>query len=211
MSRDDEERPPMANGEADQGGGSGGGPEAGDQHVSAQTMYLITGNQVGLFANAAPTDVPPLPVITLLSAGETGLGSVDIRGALGVRVTTGPIGEPALHNVAQLPGVEVEVPVTSCVSLKQGPAPPGGSSIEMRPVAGITINAGAMPVTVLSTTRISLTVGASSIEVTGAGVSITAPTLRVAAPTRITFATSMFNVNATATIALKAPLTTVDP
>ncbi len=195
------------------GGGSGGGPGLEVQYVSAEETYVISANQVGIFSDAPVTAIPPQSVITLLAAGANLLGVVDVHGVLGVRVSAGPPGVTPVHDPTMLPGVEVEVAPTHAIKLQQGLAPPAGQKIEMLPGLGITINAGALPLRLESTTLIELSVGGgtSKITLTPAGVEITAPTVRVVGMVDAAVEGPRVEMRAAATATISAPMTMINP
>ena len=72
------------------GGGTGGGVLPSTQKTSTDGAWSVPATQVRVVAIAPLTAVPPDSVITLLAAGENGLGTVDVRGGMGVRVSAGP-------------------------------------------------------------------------------------------------------------------------
>lgn len=192
---------------------SGGGALGGVQHLVSDETYVIAAPQVGILCDAPLTAVPPQSVITLLAAGTNLLGVVDVHGTLGVRVSAGPPGLTPVHNATMLPGVEVEVAETHGIRLQQGFAPPAGQKIEMLPVVGITINAGAMPLRLESTTLIEISVGGgtSKITLTPAGVEITAPTVRVVGMIDAALEGPRVEMRAAATATISAPMTMINP
>lgn len=205
----------MTRDDGNDGGGSGGGPGEGVQSVTAEETYLITGNQVAIWANAPALAAPPTSVITLLASGANDMGVVDVRGTHQVRVTTGATPVPATHSfVNPLPGVEVEVPATASISLQQGPAP-AGAVIEMRPALGITINAGVLPVTVQSDTEVVFRItgaGISEIRLTPDGVYISGPFVRILGEAEASIKTLATRVEQVgAEVKIGAPVTRIDP
>jgi len=173
------------------GGGSGGdmgNDDAGNQIKYAEATYQIGGNQVVLLAR--PTQhlepsVPPKPTspghIMLLAGGvlpqDVANGSVDIRGAKSVRITSGPPAAPLLSPATSSPGtngVEIEVSKTQNISLERGdPADPTQASqlIAMTP-GQILIDAQKGSLVLSSLTSIHLVVGQSSITIDTTGITI---------------------------------------
>lgn len=201
----------MKNDDARPGGGSGGGLVPGVK-LTSEDQYLVSANQVGIVADAPLTAIPPQSTITLLAAGDNGLGVVDVRGALGVRVTAGPApGLPAHSLVTN--GVEIAAGPVGSVSIVQGLVPPAVQKIEMVPGLGVSINAGAMPVRIESATLIELTVagGTSKIVLTPAGVEITAPDVRIVGIADATVEGPRVAVRAAATATITAPMTMINP
>jgi len=198
--------------EGNAGGGSGGGLAPDVHFVSDDQPYVLTANQVAIVASAPLTAVPPQSTLTLLAAGDDGLGVVDVRGALGVRVTAGPA--PGLPTSSLLTnGVEIAAGPVGSVSITQGLVPPAVQKIEMVPGLGVTINAGAMPVRIESATTIELTVagGTSRIVLTPAGIEITAPDVRIVGIADATVEGPRVAVRAAATATITAPMTMINP
>lgn len=160
------------------GGGTGGGP-GGDTTSSSSGEHIIAANQVSLLAQPSPLGLPYKPSnITLLSAGLGFDGTVDVRGSKGVRVTAGP--PPGLSTSSMTTnGIEVEASEAGSVTIKRGLLP-NDQKIEMTP-AGITVNAGGMPVTIESLTEITFKVagGIAKITLTPEGIEIEALTVKI--------------------------------
>lgn len=202
----------MTHDEGNEGGGSGGGVAPTAHFVSVDQPYALAANQIEIVANAPLTAIPPQSTISLLASGDNGLGVVDVRGALGVRVTAGPPpGLPAHSLVTN--GVEIVAGPVGCVSIQQGLVPPAVQKIEMVPGLGLSINAGAMAVRIESATLIELTVagGTSKIVLTPAGVEITAPTVRVIGIAEATVEGPRVAVRAAATATITAAMTMINP
>lgn len=198
--------------EGNAGGGSGGGLAPDVHFVSDDQPYVLTANQVAIVASAPLTAVPPQSTLTLLAAGDDGLGVVDVRGALGVRVSAGPPAGLATHSLLTN-GVEIAAGPVGSVSITQGLVPPAVQKIEMVPGLGVTINAGAMPVRIESATTIELTVagGTSRIVLTPAGIEITAPDVRIVGIADATVEGPRVAVRAAATATITAPMTMINP
>lgn len=181
------------------GGGSGGGPDR-QQETWVDAQYSVNANQICLTAMPA-VPAPPTPPerssIVLLAAG-TGLdGMVDVRGSLGVRVSAGPPpGLPASTETTN--GVEVVAGQLGSVTIKRGLLPTD-QRIELTP-AGITVNAGSMPVKIESLTEITLSVagGVSKIRIGPEGVTIDAPLVKINALGLTEIKGTMMTVQATA-------------
>ena len=157
----------------DQGGGSGGGPTTSDHNQYFDGGYAITAGRIDMLSR--PPDPPAIPgqhVITLLAAGLGVDGRVCARGTQGVRITAGPPPMPATDDPA-INGVEIAVGEIQNVTIQRGLVPGVDQQIQMTP-SGITVDAGAMPVTIQSLTEIKLSVagGVSSITLTPAGITI---------------------------------------
>ena len=155
------------------GGGSGGGEDKQDNNRFIDGTYAITANQVQFTSRAAiPPAVPDPCEITLLSSDIMQLkGNVNLRGMGGVRITAGPPPLPATSGETQ--GVEIEVGEIQNVTIKRGLIDGVDQKIEMTP-SGITVDGGAMPVTIQSLTQIKLSVagGLSTITMGPDGITI---------------------------------------
>jgi hypothetical protein len=154
------------------GGGSGGG--LGPVHrVDAGGLYQIQANVVELVGRPPLPPAIPLPCrITLMAAGEEPTdGQVQVRGAMGVRITSGPIADPPT-NSESTNGVEIIVSEDQMITIQRGTLPTD-QSIVMTP-GGITVNAGDAPLTLTSLSEITLSVaeGASTISLTPEGITI---------------------------------------
>jgi hypothetical protein len=155
------------------GGGSGGG-DAPNRAASAGGKYLIQANQVELLAR--PPDPPLLPatsVISILATSDLpGDGQVEVRGAQGVRITTGLLGVPPASSDSTN-GVEIVVSDLQNVTIQRGDLPDVCQKIEMTP-EGITIDAGVGTLTIKSLTQITLSVaeGLSTITLGPEGITI---------------------------------------
>jgi hypothetical protein len=124
--------------------------------------------------------VPASSVITILATGLGVDGLVDVRGSQAVRVTAGP--PPALPmDSSSANGVEVVVGQTGNLTLQRGLLPTD-QKIEMTPT-GITIDAGAMGVTIKSLSSIELSVagGLTKLKLGPEGVTIEAVTIKLSA------------------------------
>lgn len=157
------------------GGGSGGGSQdPGDQTQSVNGGWKIQANQIDLLCR------PPLPpaiegdcIISIAAANVMTMGGrVNVRGLAGVRITAGPPPLPET-NSNSTQGVEIEVGEIQNVTIKRGLIDGVDQKIEMTPT-GITVDGGAMPITIQSLTKITLSVagGLSSIELSPEGITI---------------------------------------
>jgi len=154
------------------GAGTGGGPDAKFHAQSHDGRFSISANQVLLTSRPSLAPVIPDPyVITILAAGMAMDGIVNVGGSQGVRVTAGPPLLPPTGSDSTN-GVEVVVGETQNVTLQRGLLPVD-QKIEMTP-SGITVDAGAMPVTIQSLTQIKLSVagGVNTITLSPEGITI---------------------------------------
>jgi hypothetical protein len=155
------------------GGGTGGGPDVGDQTHSFDGNYSIMANQVSLLSRPPmPPAIPGPYVISILAAGMCMDGIVDVRGSQGVRISAGP--PPALAtNSSSTQGVDIEISDLGKFKLQRGLIPPATQTIEAA-VDGIKINGGSGKVTIESLTEITLSVagGTSKIKLGPEGVTI---------------------------------------
>jgi hypothetical protein len=166
------------------GGGSGGGDD--DAHRSALGSYEISANRVALVTKI-PLDPLASPIpngITLLAGGNTFMdGKVDVRGSQGVRITSGP---PAIPMVSpettadSTNGVEIIASEAQDVTIQRGMIPMVDQLIQMSPGA-IMIDGGVGMVTIQSLTSVKLQVagGISSITLTPAGIIIEGPIVMI--------------------------------
>lgn len=154
------------------GGGSGGGPSP-NRAESVNGTYAIKANQVELLClPPLPPAIPGPSVITLAATGLMMDGLVNVRGSQGVRVTAGPPMLPPTSSDSTN-GVEAIVGEAQNITLQRGLLPGVDQKIEMTP-SGITVDAGAMPVTIQSLTQITLSVagGVNTITLTPEGITI---------------------------------------
>jgi hypothetical protein len=163
----------MSQDKSDLGGGSGGGQDTKEESRYLDGAYSLTANQVEFVSRAAIPPATPGPcTITMLASDITQLkGNINLRGLGGVRITAGPPPLPA--TAADSEGVEIEVGELQNVTIKRGLIDGVDQKIEMTP-SGITVDAGAMPVTIQSLTQIKLSVcgGLSSITLGPDGITI---------------------------------------
>ncbi len=156
------------------GGGSGGGTGTNDETRFFDGTYSVTANQVEFTSRAAlPPGIPAPAAITLLASDITQLnGNVNLRGMGGVRITAGPPPLPETGSDSTQ-GVEILVGELQKVTIKRGLIDGVDQKIEMTP-SGITVDGGAMPVTIQSLTQIKLSVcgGLSSITLGPDGITI---------------------------------------
>ncbi len=155
------------------GGGAGGatGMDDGNNLQSANGTYQVAGNRVVLLARPDPAAAEPAPSnITLLSAGSIPTfandGKVDIRGAKGVRITSGPPGVllPGSPPVTSSDTDGIEVLASQSQTVTIGREEPFGLAGEYIQISkgSITINAGL-------TGKITLMAGANSITIDALG------------------------------------------
>lgn len=184
------------------GGGSGG--DAGmtlQGHVtkSAKGAYQIGGNQVVLVSRERiETDPPTNPKyktdpgpskIVLLATGTATKGFIDdgcveARGVKGVRITSGVVEASNISppvSSASTNGVEVVASEPQSILLHRGLVDGTDQKIEMTPgtPGAILVDGGAGPVTVQSTTMITLKVGQSSITLLPDSIVIKSDTVTV--------------------------------
>jgi hypothetical protein len=144
------------------GGGSGGGTGMDDDGNNLQTAgatYQIAGNQVVLLSRKALQPAKRGPsVITILAAGSApdfaDDGTVDMRGAKGVRITAGsplmiPLGaSPPVADKATN-GVEIVVAENQKITIQRGSQtpPPFQSSFQQIEMTAdsLTLQSGASP------------------------------------------------------------------
>lgn len=144
-----------------------------DHVESSNGRYSIRANQVDLLSRPPIPPAAPGPnVITIWAAGFGMDGQVNVRGSQGVRVTAGPPPLPPTESDSTN-GVEIVVGEVQNVTIQRGLLPGVDQKIEMTP-SGITVDAGAMPVTIQSLTQITLSVagGLSSITLGPQGITI---------------------------------------
>jgi hypothetical protein len=155
------------------GAGSGGGEETTDHAHSFDGTYTLSANAVELLSRPPLPPAAPGPfVINILASGMGMDGNVNVRGSQGVRITAGPPPLPATSSESTN-GVEIMVGEVQNVTIQRGLLPGVDQKIEMTP-SGITVDGGAMPVTIQSLTQITLSVagGLSTITLGPQGVTI---------------------------------------
>jgi len=146
------------------GGGSGGGE--GDRSYSAGAAYQIGANEVVILAMpqaipADPTSPVPCQISMVAASGEPPLpgdGQVRVRGAQGVRITTGP-DEVVPADSPTTNGVEIEVPEEQTVMVNVG------ETTMILSAEGATIAAGMTTVDVTAE-GINLEAGLSTVAIT---------------------------------------------
>jgi hypothetical protein len=162
----------MASANSANGGGTGGGPATGDHSKSVDGTFSVAANQVTLLSRPPlPPSIPGPNLISILAAGNSTDGLVNVRGSQGVRITAGPPPLPPTDS-GSTNGVEIEVGETQNVTFQRGILPID-QKIEMTP-SGITVDAGMGTVTIQSLTQITLSVagGLSTITLGPEGVTI---------------------------------------
>jgi hypothetical protein len=170
------------------GGGSGGDlgeDDGGNQIKSAESTYQIGGNQVVLVSRptqhldptAEGTKAPSRIVLVAGGAMPEDItdGTVDIRGAQGVRITSGPPCVPLFTPETSFDGtngVEVAVGKDQRISLDRGdPRSPQSQSITLTP-GQIFINGQTGEIVLSSLKKITLSVGQNSIVIDTSGITI---------------------------------------
>lgn len=164
----------MSENKIDLGGGSGGGDNKRDEARTFDGSYSVVANQMEFVSRPALPPAPPDPcAITLLSSDITELkGNVNLRGMGGVRITAGPPPLPETGSDSTQ-GVEIEVGEIQNVTIKRGLIDGADQRILMTP-SSITVDGGAMPITIQSLTQITLSVagGMNTITLTPEGITI---------------------------------------
>jgi hypothetical protein len=164
----------MASNSKNPGGGTGGDESSQDHAQFFDGRFRVAANQIELLSCPPTPAATPLPeTISLVATDLTGMeGQVTLRGAKGIRVTTGP---PMLPPAASdsTNGVEVIVSESQNVTIQRGLLPGVDQKIEMTP-GNITVDGGAGTITIQSLTQITLSVagGLSTITLTPAGITI---------------------------------------
>jgi hypothetical protein len=191
------------------GGGTGGGPEGGGHAESIEGTFDLAANRINLCARPPlPPAVPAKCVVTILSTGTGADGLVDVRGSQGVRVTAGP--PPALPTDSSAAnGVEVVVGQTGCLTLQRGLLP-SDQKVELTPT-GITIDAGAMGVTIKSLSSIELSVagGLTKLRLGPEGVTVEAVTIKLSATLLAEIKGVMNTISATGINKIGGPMTMI--
>jgi hypothetical protein len=162
------------------GAGSGGGEETTDHVHSFDGTYSLSANQVELLSRPPLPPAPPGPsVITILADGFGTDGKVNVNGSQGVRITAGPPSLPPTGS-GSTNGVEVVVGEIQNVTIQRGLIPGVDQKIEMTP-SGITVDGGAMPITIKSLTQITLSVagGLNTITLAPEGITIQGAIIQV--------------------------------
>ncbi len=162
-------------------GGSGGGSSTTVHPQFVDGKYLLAANQLEIVSRDPALPAPPNKCnITLLASNTLGLdGQIDMRGAMGVRVTAGPPPLPAVHSDSTN-GVEVMVGEAQNVTIQRGLIPGVDQKMEMTP-GNITVDGGAGTIMIQSLTEITLSVagGTSTITLTPAGITIQGPLIQI--------------------------------
>jgi len=155
------------------GGSGGGGGSAKDDSSFLDGVYSVTANQVELMSRAPLPPAAGKPcLISLLASDITQLkGSVNLHGMAGINLTTGPPPLPPMD--ADTEGVLMQCGEIQKITIKRGLIDGVDQTIEMTP-SGITVDGGAMPVTIQSMTQIKLSVagGMSTITMGPDGITI---------------------------------------
>lgn len=145
-----------------------------DTVETADGNFTVAANQVTVVTiPALPPEIPDTSSVSILAAGLVPTdGFVYVRGYAGVRITSGPPPLPETSS-SSTNGVEIMVGEIQNVTLKRGLLDGVDQKIEMTP-SGITVDAGAMPVTIQSLTQITLSVagGLSTITLGPQGITI---------------------------------------
>jgi hypothetical protein len=167
------------------GAGSGGSPVQIDEIVTQYTdnydgVYALGANRIELMARPP---LPPAPLtpsnITLLASGLGMDGKVDVRGSMGVRITSGPPMLPPTTSDSTN-GVEIIASELQNVTIQRGLIPVVDQKIEMTP-GSIVVDGGAGTITIQSLTEIKIQVagGVSSITLTPVGIIIQGPIVMI--------------------------------
>jgi hypothetical protein len=170
----------MATDDENKGGGSGGGPQEGGTYQSYDGLFGITANQVHLVTRPPLPPASPAPfIINILAAGMGTDGRVEVRGSQGVRITAGPPPLPPTSSESTN-GAEIIVGEAQNVTIQRGLIPGVDQKIEMTP-SGITVDGGAMPITIQSLTEITLSVagGLNTIKLAPEGITIQGAIIQV--------------------------------
>ncbi len=180
-----------------------------NHHEAADGTYTVEGNRIELVARPpSPPAVPGPTVISILAAGLGMDGRVEVRGAQGVRVTSGLPPLPPMTSDSTN-GVEVVVGETGNLTLQRGLLPVD-QKIELTPT-GITVDAGAMEVTIKSLTQITLSVcdGLAKITLGPEGVTVEALTIRLSAQVQAQLQAVMAQITGEAMTQISGGLTMI--
>jgi hypothetical protein len=162
------------------GGGSGGGDADPGSHTHAiDGAFSVQANQVQIVSRPPmPPAIPGPHSITILAAGMTLDGKVDVGASQGVRITAGPPELPPTSSDSTN-GVEVMVGETQEITIQRGLITGVDQQIAMAP-GSITVDGGIGTVTIQSLTEITLSVaGVSTIKLTPAGIIIQGPLVMI--------------------------------
>jgi hypothetical protein len=164
----------MSQNDHNAGGGSGGGvADPGSLTHAVDGAFTVEANQVQLVSRPPlPPAIPGPHKITVLAAGMTLDGQVDVGASKGVRITAGPQELPPTASDSTN-GVEAIVGELQNITLQRGLIDGVDQKILMAP-GSITIDGGAGTITIQSLTEITLSVagGLSTITLTPAGIKI---------------------------------------
>ncbi len=163
------------------GSGSGGGDVKDLPQYSDGLVSSVAG-QLEFVAHPPlpPQDQTP-PLISMLAADLTGQqGRVELRGAQGVRITSGPPIVPPLTTSDATNGIEMIASEAQNVTIQRGIVPAVDQKMTMTP-GNITIDGGAGTIMIQSLTEITLSVagGATMIRLTPAGIQIQSAGIQV--------------------------------
>jgi hypothetical protein len=158
------------------GAGSGGDPADGGHTNYHDGAYKIAANQIELWTFHASLPQEPLPYKVSLIASDATLteGNVEVRGATGVRITSGPppsAGGPSSADPSTN-GVDIVVAEQQKINIMRGLLPDVDQSIVLSP-GGITMEGGDGIIKIDCLQGIVLSVGpTSSITLTPTGITL---------------------------------------
>jgi len=160
--------------------GAGSGGDAGDGCETHYTdgHYMIGGSKVFLTALGSEGGDAESPVISILAGtGSAPDGLVNARGSQGVRITSGPPGQPPSQN-RTINGLDLQTGDAQEINIMRGWTEPAVQLIQMNP-GQIVIDAGPGTLTLLAATSISIKVagGTSSISLTPLGIVMQGPVI----------------------------------
>jgi hypothetical protein len=157
------------------GAGSGGDDGDGNNYHHYDGWYTVNAQEVSLVA-----EDPTNPVIDLLAASESTNGIVNVRGSKGVRITTGPPGQPPYNNMNVF-GLEVQTGDSQYIALIRGMEENPSQGVVLLNDQGVGINGNQGGVWLRSKTKIKLMVigGTSYIELTPSGIVMKGPLIQI--------------------------------
>jgi hypothetical protein len=166
------------------GAGSGGGDVKDIPQYSDGLVSTVAGQLEFVAHPPLPPQEQKPPIISMLAADLTGMqGKVDVRGAKGVRLTSGPLAIPMLSPPTtsdSTDGIELVASEAQNVTIQRGLLPSIDQVISMTP-GNITIDGGIGTIMIQSMTEITLSVagGATMIRLTPAGIQIQSAGIQV--------------------------------
>ena len=177
---------PIADGVELLGAGSGGDGETvyGSQNTYFQGKWVTSAGNIRLYAEdrtaAGTTLTQDDPFMGLIASDFSEKGRVCMRGCQGVRITSGPPGQPNADN-ENIGGIDIQTGDEQLINIMRGMHPWATDQRITLAQQGIVVYCGTGQITLDAAAQITLKVagGTSSITLTATGIVLKGPIIQI--------------------------------